>query len=222
LTQPAEVTPLDAEAFRQEADVSRETLARLERYLELLGKWTQAINLVAKSTLEDPWRRHFLDSAQLYDRLPPKSADRDRVLVDLGSGAGFPGLVLAIMGAGTTHLIESDRRKAAFLREVARATDTEVTVHDRRIEAVPPFAADVVVARACAPLDRLLAYAAPFLQPAGAVATRCLFLKGRRVDEELTEANKAWRLSVECFPSRTDPAGTVLSIGVNSLDATRS
>jgi 16S rRNA (guanine527-N7)-methyltransferase len=186
LTQPAEVTPLDAEAFRQEADVSRETLARLERYLELLGKWTQAINLVAKSTLEDPWRRHFLDSA------------------------------------GTTHLIESDRRKAAFLREVARATDTEVTVHDRRIEAVPPFAADVVVARACAPLDRLLAYAAPFLQPAGAVATRCLFLKGRRVDEELTEANKAWRLSVECFPSRTDPAGTVLSIGVNSLDATRS
>jgi 16S rRNA (guanine527-N7)-methyltransferase len=216
------VTPLDAEAFRQEADVSRETLTRLERYLELLGKWTQAINLVAKSTLEDPWRRHFLDSAQLYDLLPPKPADRDRVLVDLGSGAGFPGLVLAIMGAGTTHLIESDRRKATFLREVARATDTEVTVHDRRIEAVPPFTADVVVARACAPLDRLLGYAAPFLHPGEAAATRCLFLKGRRVDEELTEAIKAWTLSLKRFPSRADPAGTVLSIGVNGFEATRS
>jgi 16S rRNA (guanine527-N7)-methyltransferase len=216
------VTPLDAEAFRQEANVSRETLARLERYLELLGKWTQAINLVAKSTLEDPWRRHFLDSAQLYDLLPPKPTNRNRVLVDLGSGAGFPGLVLAIMGAGTTHLIESDRRKATFLREVARATDTEVTVHDRRIEAVPPFAADVVVARACAPLDRLLGYAAPFLRPGEAAATRCLFLKGRRVDEELTEAIKAWTLSVKHFPSRADPAGTVLSIGVNGFEATRS
>jgi len=222
LTHRAKIAPLDAEAFRREADVSRETLARLARYLELLGKWTQAINLVAKSTLEDPWRRHFLDSAQLYDLLPPKPADRDRVLVDLGSGAGFPGLVLAIMGAGTTHLIESDRRKAAFLREAARATDTDVTVHDRRIEAVPPFATDVVVARACAPLDRLLAYATPFLRPGGAAATRCLFLKGRRVDEELTVANKAWKLSVTCFPSRADSAGTVLSIGVNSLDATRS
>ena len=222
LRHPAEIAPLDAEAFRREADVSRETLERLARYLELLGKWTQAINLVAKSTLEDPWRRHFLDSAQLYDLLPPKPADRDRVLVDLGSGAGFPGLVLAIMGAGTTHLIESDRRKAAFLREAAQATETDVTIHDRRIEAVPPFAADVVVARACAPLDRLLGYAAPFLRPGGAAATRCLFLKGRRVDEELTVANKAWKLSVTCFPSRADSAGTVLSIGVISLDATRS
>ncbi len=216
------MTPLDAEAFRWEVGVSRETMARLERYLALLAKWTQAINLVARSTLDDPWRRHFLDSAQLYDLLPPRPADRDRVLVDLGSGAGFPGLVLAIMGAGTTHLIESDRRKAAFLREVARATDTEVTVHDRRIEAVPPFAADVVVARACASLDRLLAYAAPFLRSGEGAAARCLFLKGRRVDEELTEANKAWTLTVEGFPSRADPTGTVLSIGVNGFDTTRS
>ncbi|MBY0429779.1 MAG: 16S rRNA (guanine(527)-N(7))-methyltransferase RsmG [Rhodospirillales bacterium] len=188
------------EQFQTVTHVSRETLTRLTVYAELLVKWQARINLVGPATLPDLWRRHMLDSAQVFPLLPPGS------LVDLGSGAGFPGLVLAIMGAGPVHSIESDARKCAFQREVARATGIEVTIHNKRIETVPAFPAAAVVSRALAPLDKLLSLAEPFLAP----HTRCVFLKGRGSEDELTLAGKEWNMTTERIPSLSDPAGTIL------------
>ncbi len=201
---PAGTAPLTAEAFARATDVSRETLARLEAYAERLRAWQGAVNLVGAATLADVWRRHFLDSAQLLPLLPPGT----RTLVDLGSGAGFPGLVLAILGVPDVHLIESNRRKAAFLNEVARVTGTDVTVHAARIEDLPAFPADAVTARACAPLPRLLSYAARFLDSGGVA----LLLKGREVERELTDAAKTWKMRVERLSSRAGPGGVVLKL----------
>lgn len=184
--------------------VSRETLDRLATYLALLERWQPRINLVSRTTLAEAGTRHILDSAQLHPLLPEDA----RVLVDLGSGAGFPGLVLAVLGVPDVHLIESDQRKCAFLREAARVTGTPVTVHNRRIEAVPPFAADVVTSRALAPLDELLTLSAPFLGAAGTG----LFLKGRQAEDELTLARRHWRMQAEMIDSITDPEGRVLRI----------
>ncbi|MHA1529368.1 MAG: 16S rRNA (guanine(527)-N(7))-methyltransferase RsmG [Alphaproteobacteria bacterium] len=202
------------DGFRTATNVSRETMGRLQVYAGLLLKWNQVINLVARDSLADLWRRHFLDSAQLWQLLPPPTDDRPRVLVDLGSGAGFPGLVLAIMGAGAVHLVDADQRKATFLREVARATDTEVVVHDCRIEDLPIITADVVTARACAPLDRLLGLVAPLLRPAtdkapGGIG---LFLKGRSLQRELTDSTGKWKMRFDLHPSRTDPAANILRL----------
>lgn len=198
------VPPVDASLFQHHTSVSRETLARLEIYDALLRKWQPSINLVGPKTIPEAWGRHFLDSAQLWPHLPAGV----KTLVDLGSGAGFPGLVLAIMGVPEVHLIESDSRKAAFLREVARACDAAVTIHNRRIEAVTPFAADVVTARALAPLPLLLDWAAPFLSGGGTA----LFLKGQAAEDELTEASKSWTMAVERFDSLTDPSATILRL----------
>ena len=199
---------MTAAEFRRETGVSRETLARLEAHLALLRAWQPRINLVGEATLDDPWRRHMLDSAQLLDLAPARSEGPARRWVDLGSGAGFPGMVLAILGAGEVHLVESDRRKAAFLAESARRTGARATIHNRRAEELDPFAADVVTARALAPLARLLALAWPFI----AQHTVCLFPKGRNVEKELTEARKNWTMSVEYLASRSDPSGTILRL----------
>jgi len=196
--------PFGVAAFQAATDVSRETLDRLETYTALLRKWAPRINLVGRSTLDDLWRRHMLDSAQLYPHLPPHA----RTLVDLGSGAGFPGMVLAIMGVPDVHLIESNQRKCAFLREVARATGIKVTVHAARAEELVPFPADVVTARALAPLSILLEYAEPFLTPSSV----CLFLKGRRYEEELTETQKKWNITHHMFSSLTEPEGGILRL----------
>jgi 16S rRNA (guanine527-N7)-methyltransferase len=196
------------DAFAAETGVSHETRARLEAYAELLRKWNRAVNLVGRATLPAVWHRHMLDSAQLLPLLPAAPPERPRRVVDLGSGAGFPGLVLAILGAGDVHLVESDGRKAAFLREAARVSETPVTVHACRIEALPALAADVVTARALAPLDQLLAYAAPVLQPDGVA----LLPKGREAARELTVARKAWNMTVDRYPSCSDRQATVLRI----------
>jgi len=182
--------------------VSRETFARLETYAALLEKWQNTINLVSKSTLADLWQRHFLDSAQLY----PLVKDTDGILADIGSGAGFPGLVLSILGKGDVHLVESDIRKAVFLREVARSCDASVHVHACRIEEAPVQDAAVVTARALAALPQLLDYTAPLLKGGGI----CVFLKGRIVDEEITTAQKDWEFSVEKQGSITGDEGVVL------------
>src|SRR5262245_14217980 len=150
-------------------NVPRGTLDRLETYAALLTKWQARINLVGPATLPDLWRRHFLDSAQLIplleqaDSLPQDGGGR--ILVDLGSGAGFPGLVLAIMTDWRVHLIDSDQRKCAFLRQVALDCGVleRVTIHAKRIEQVTGIAVDVATARACAPLEELLALAAPMV-----------------------------------------------------------
>lgn len=199
--------PMSAAAFAAATGVSRETLRRLEAYAGLLLQWQKAINLVGADTLDDLWRRHLLDSAQLLPLLPAGA----REITDIGSGAGFPGLVLAIMGDRPVHLIESAGKKAAFLREAARLTAAPATVHHGRIERLTPWASDVVTARALAPLDMLLDYAAPYLAGAGADAA-CLFLKGARGERELTEASKSWTMMVERFDSATDPTGVIFRI----------
>ena len=195
-------------------------MLRLETYAALLDRWTRAINLVSQASLSDLWRRHMLDSAQLLPLLPTGPAARRRVIVDLGSGAGFPGMVLAVLGAGEVHLVESDRRKAVFLREVARETRSDARIHDQPIEDMPPIAADVVTARACAPLRKLLKYAHEIPGPAPGMHPCCLFLKGKRVDEELTEARKQWTMRLDTFPSRSDPSGTILRIGLLDREIT--
>ena len=182
--------------------VSRETSDRLARHLELLARWQERINLVGPATLADPWRRHVLDSAQLAPLVPAGAR-----LADLGSGAGFPGLVLAILRGGPVELIESDARKAAFLAEAARATAAPAAVHNARAESLA-LKADVVAARACAPLDRLLGLALPLLAPGGV----CLFLKGARAAEEIEAARARWRMTVRRHPSLSAPEGAVLEL----------
>jgi 16S rRNA (guanine527-N7)-methyltransferase len=196
--------PLSPEEAGRLLGVSRETTARLALYLERLTQWQGTVNLVSRSTLADPWRRHILDCGQLW-RLWPAGARR---LVDLGSGAGLPGLVLAIMGAPETHLVESDRRKAAFLREAARAAAADVTVHACRSEAAPPLRPDVLTARGLAPLPELLALAEPLLGD----GTLCLFLKGRTAAAELTAAGRQWTMRAETYPSLSDPDGRILAL----------
>jgi 16S rRNA (guanine527-N7)-methyltransferase len=194
--------PLSPKDFAALAAVSRETMARLEAFAALLVAWSARINLIGRSTLDDLWRRHFLDSAQLLPLIPLGTQN----LIDLGSGAGFPGLVLAVLGVPGVELVEADSRKAAFLREAARVTGTAVTIRACRIEAVPPQARDIVTARGCAPLDRLMPLAERFIGP----QTMCLFLKGARAEEELTAAGKDWTMRVSRHPSRADPESVVL------------
>jgi 16S rRNA (guanine527-N7)-methyltransferase len=196
--------PLTREEAGELLRVPRETLDRLQAYLDLLARWQQRINLVGPATLADPWRRHVVDCGQLWRFWP----DWARTLVDLGSGAGLPGLVLAVLGVPTTHLVESDRRKAAFLREAARACGAPATVHAARIKDLPPLGADVVTARALAPLPELLALAESQLRP-GAV---CLFPKGRAAKSELTLARETWKMAVDRRASLSDPDGQVLII----------
>ncbi len=196
--------PFGPAGFAGIVHVSRETLARLEAYAALLVRWSARINLVSRDTLPDLWRRHILDSAQLLPLVPGTA----RNLIDLGSGAGFPGLVLAILGVPAVALVEADSRKCAFLREAARVTETDVAIHPCRIEAMPSYPADVVTARALAPLDRLFVLAAPFLGPDSV----CLFLKGERAEEELTLARKGWTMTASFHKSRSDPRGVVLRL----------
>ena len=187
-------------------NVSRETLQRLETYAGLLVKWQAKINLVGPATLPDLWRRHFLDSAQLLPLLPAAAG----TLVDLGSGAGFPGLVLAVMTEWRVHLLDSDQRKCAFLRQVALDCGVvdRVTIHPKRIEQVTGIAADVVTARACAPLGELLDLAEPFIGEKGTG----VLLKGAQAEEELTQAQRHWTMRLDRRGSISDPAGTILIV----------
>lgn len=174
---------------------------KLDTYVDLLKKWQKSINLVGPKTLEDPWRRHILDSAQLSPLIPVESR-----IVDLGSGAGLPGVILAITSGAETHLVESDQRKAVFLREAARRTDTPITVHAARAETLDPLNADVVTARALAPMEKLLPWINRHLKKGG----KAVLLKGGNVDDELTQAAKNWTMKIEREQSLSDPSGTVL------------
>jgi 16S rRNA (guanine527-N7)-methyltransferase len=209
----------NAADFARAFAVAPATLARLGRYEELLRTWQRAINLVAAGSLDDVWHRHFADCAQLLPFVAPAHH-----LVDLGSGAGFPGLVLAILFAGSSgplaprrvSLVESNARKCAFLREVVRATgiggSVAVDILSTRAETAATQAilrgADVLTARALAPLDRLLALAAPLYAP-GSVG---VFLKGREVAAELEVARTMWNFSAELVASRTAPDAHIVLI----------
>ena len=182
--------------------VSRETEARLRAFEQLLLTWTQRINLIGRGDVPVAWQRHILDCAQLAPLLPDKGD-----MADLGAGGGLPGIVLAILRPVPIHLVESDRRKAAFLREASRDLP-HVTVHAKRIEeaTLPPLAA--VTARALAPLAALLPHSARLLAPGGVA----VFPKGRTAEAELTDAAPHWLMRVERFPSRTDPDSTLLRL----------
>ena len=195
---------MSREAFAAQTNVSRETLERLDTYAERLIKWNRAINLVAKPTLDSLWTRHFLDSAQVLDHAPATA----KTWIDLGSGAGFPGLVVAVLRLDiAVTLVESDRRKSVFLSETARACGLTVTVLTERAENIEQKA-DIVSARALAPLADLLALSQPLLTPGGTA----LFLKGENVENELTEANRVWHIKHTKHDSLVDPRGSVLSI----------
>lgn len=203
------MTAMTPQDFQAETGIDETVLARLQVYADLLAKWQAKINLVGPDTLPDLWRRHMLDSAQLVPLIDTAGAAPVKI-VDFGSGAGFPGLVLAIL-LGTraeVHLVESDTRKGVFLREVNRATAAGVRVHTARIEKLEPLGADVATSRALAPLGKLLEFAEIHLLSTG----KCLYPKGKRWREELTEAQKAWKMTLTEHPSRTEPAGRILEI----------
>jgi 16S rRNA (guanine527-N7)-methyltransferase len=201
------------EAFESAFQVSRETIARLETYERLLRQWQKVVNLVAPATLDETWHRHFADSAQLAALIPAGT----RSLVDLGSGAGFPGLVLAILLAERqtgpkVTLIESDARKAAFLREVARSIVIAVDILVTRIEnpetQLKLATADVVTARALAPLPKLLGWLAPAVRP----ECTALLLKGREADAEVAAAVAQFSFSRRLVPSRTQPEARIVIV----------
>ncbi|MCE7886503.1 MAG: 16S rRNA (guanine(527)-N(7))-methyltransferase RsmG [Alphaproteobacteria bacterium PRO2] len=194
---------MSPEEFAKAFGVSRETISRLQAYHDLLVKWQKAINIVSPRTLDDIWARHFADSAQLAERIP-----RNAKVADLGSGGGFPGLVLAIMRPDLEmHLVESDLRKSEFLKNVSRETKSVVRVHNDRAEnALASIGPDIITARAFAPLVEIL----EMTQPIPGVPL--LLLKGRMALEEVEEARKKFSFEYADFPSRTEEGAKILEI----------
>ena len=187
--------------------VGATSVARIEQFIELVLKWNSAINLVGRSTALQIWERHVLDSVQIFKCAAPDQ----RVWLDLGSGGGFPGIVIAILADEffphlRVHLVESDKRKAVFLSESGRQLGLKLTVHANRIQDLAPQQADVVSARALAPLDDLCAYAMPHLNTNG----MCAFPKGASAQEEIETARKKWSFDIDQVPSITDSRASVL------------
>jgi len=197
--------PDDRALFFEKIPEARSRVAYFDRYAEQLQEMQNKINLIGSSTLPRLWLRHFLDSAQLL----PRIADpQNKILLDIGSGAGFPGLVLAILGVGQVHLVESTKKKADFLRRVSHETacHDRIQVHSERIEALESFHVDIITARACASLEQLLQWILPFLHE----QTQCLFLKGQRAEEETQRALKNWEFDLKVYPSLSDCRGSIL------------
>lgn len=188
--------------------VSRETDEKLHQFEALVRKWNPAINLVSKASIDFLWDRHIHDSAQICAHIRPAGR-----WVDLGSGGGFPGLIIAILAQGANEdlrltLVESDQRKAAFLRQVARELSLEVSVLTHRIETCPPQSADVISARALAPLTTLLGFASRHLAQSGTA----IFPKGARWQQEVESARKDWHFDLQAHTSATDPESALLVV----------
>lgn len=198
--------PIGPEAFQVLTGAGEAAMAALERYRQRLEEGAQVMNLVGPATLPDFWRRHALDSAQLLPLAPEA-----RTWADLGSGAGLPGVVLAIclkdQAEARVHLVDSLMKRVRFLRSVVQELDLPAEVHEARAESFC-LPVDVVTARACAPLTKLLGYAEPWLRR-GATG---LFLKGESVDAELTEARRSWRVEADLLPSASDPRGRIVRV----------
>lgn len=191
-------------------DVSRETVEALQVYVSEIARWTQAINLVGKATVSDIWQRHVVDCAQLW---PHVEDDRGRIWLDMGSGAGLPGLVLAILSMDSGRrtqitLMESDQRKAAFLNAIKAKLDLSVDIQSVRVEEAPPMAADVITGRAFAPLVKLLGYAARHKH----LTTKLVLLKGENYRAEIDQACTAWRFDTTVAASETNPKSAILTI----------
>lgn len=189
-------------------NVSRETFDALVRFAELTTHWTSRINLISPATIPAIWMRHVIDSAQLFQQ-----AVDGRTWVDLGSGGGFPGIVMAILAREKqpdwrVNLVESDQRKIAFLRKAAQELDLQVALHALRSETLPPMQAQTVTARALAPLPDLLTHVSRHLAPGG----RAILPKGARARDEVDLARKAWTFDLQSLPSHTDPTAQILII----------
>jgi len=188
-------------------DISDDVAGKLEKYHQLLIKWQKVVNLVGPSTLDDAIMRHFLDSAQLIQYI----SDKNIKLVDMGSGAGFPGLVLAMLGVKEVHLIESDVRKATFLRTVSRETNLgNLIVHNKRVENCQIESIDLVTARALASLDKLFSMVTSI--NGSNKDFSCLFLKGEKLEQEIEESKQKWDFSYEIHQSISDPSGKIIKI----------
>lgn len=179
-------------------------LSKLQTYHTLLLKWQKSINLVSNNSLDDSWNRHFIDSAQLA-RFITRQKPR---IVDIGSGGGFPGLVLAILVDGEVHLIESDQKKCIFLSEVSRETNTKVIIHNDRIERSSIAHIDYITSRACSHVSQLLEWTKYLVSH----ETKCLFLKGKKYSIEIDEAKKDWQFQVNIHPSITDSESAILEL----------
>ncbi len=188
----------------EHVSVSRETIEKLETYATLLLRWQSKINLISTNSLQQAWHRHFLDSAQIYLMSPKKASS----VIDVGTGAGFPGLVLSIMGMKNVQLVEQNKKKCAFLYEVIRETEATATVHPCNIENLLVKDYDVVLARAFMPLDGLLKVVSPFLGK----DTLGIFPKGARVNQELTAASKNWKMTTVIKQSITSPDGKIVLV----------
>jgi len=201
-----DLSALDADGFARLSGATPEQVAALDRYRLMLAEWNENMNLVGPATLEIFWSRHAWDSAQLLPLAPDALT-----WADLGAGAGLPGIVLAILGKGRpgfhVHLVESMAKRCRFLAEVVAALELPATVHNDRAENLS-LDVDIVTARACAPLARLLGYARPYLLN-GAEA---LFLKGQEVASELEEATRSWSFEADVTPSLSDPRGRIVRV----------
>ena len=185
-------------------DVSRETQERLDCYVQLLIKWQARINLISSKTLPEIWHRHILDSAQLVSCLPKTPS----VILDMGSGAGLPGIILAILTRHQLHLVESDSRKIAFMRTALRETGTSAILHEQRMESVPALRPDIITARALAPLSQLITLASGQHHE----NIEYLFLKGREAKQELTALPACPKMEAECLPSMTDSQASIIKL----------
>ena len=199
--------PFDERRFIKETGVSRETMAKIRIYASLLEKWQKKINLVSATTLPDMWRRHFYDSFQLKG-LFDKSKCENLKILDIGSGAGFPGLLLSLLGVGECHMVESNGKKCTFMSQVIRDVGCNAVVHNERAEMIKPFHVDYVISRACASLDKLLFLGQNFIKP----GTVCLFLKGQAADQEIAGAEENWTFDVEKFTSTSEETGVILKV----------
>ena len=199
------------EKFSSHVFVSRETYKKLCLFQKILIKWQKSINLISKNTIENTWERHFLDSAQLYKFV----LDIEGNIIDFGSGAGFPGMVLAIMGKKNIHLVESDYKKCVFLKEIAMLTETDITIHNCRIEELNFINVDLVTCRALASLKKLIHYVEIFINKSlgeRQKLPKLLFLKGKSYYSEIIELSKIKKISFEEYPSITDKDGKILYI----------
>jgi 16S rRNA (guanine527-N7)-methyltransferase len=196
--------------------VSRETYEKFEIYYVTLVKWQKSINLISKSSLASIWRRHILDSAQLYQFTKKVNGN----ILDMGSGAGFPGIILAMMGNKNINLVESDQKKCVFMREVARLSNTEIKIHNIRIEDLEFINPDLITSRALAPLKKLVQYSEIHMnkniKSAGKLP-KLLFLKGKMYNEELSELKKTSKIEFEVYPSITSEYGKILYINKVSI-----
>mgnify|MGYP003624599910 CR=1 FL=1 len=206
---------MTAEEFQGLTSVSRETLDKLILYAEMLAKWQKSINLISTSTVPDMWLRHFYDSAQLMDYIEP--ADKPLKILDLGSGAGFPGLVLSILGAGEVHLVEGVGKKCSFMKQIIQQTGINAIVHNERIEDMDAFPVDLITSRACADLNKLLDLTERFTTP----QTNALFLKGEKAEAELVQAAKNRDFREKKYPSKSEESGMILFLSeIKGLEET--